>query len=112
MKVLEHHLNLEIRKLKITKIKTTVTVPQKTLNKLKDRIENARETLVVEDKSSFNNILLIDDAVGSGATLNETAKKIKENSICKSDIIGLKLKPLTKRGFFIVIKVNCFCWSI
>lgn len=89
MKILEKGLNLNSRKLEIVKIKTTVAVPQKTLNKLADRIENARNTIVVTDSSSFNNILLIDDAVGSGATLNEMAKKIREKKMCKGKIIGL-----------------------
>jgi len=59
-------------------------VPKKSLNKKSDRIINASETIFIwnnEFKSDI--ILLIDDAVWSWATLNETAKKIIKNKIAK-----------------------------
>jgi len=104
MRVLEKGLKENSRKVSIVKIKTTVAVPQKTLNKLEDRIENAKKTLIVEENSIFNNILLIDDAVGSGATLNETARKIKEKKICKGKIIGLAITGSFK-GFDVISEV-------
>lgn len=104
MKVLDKGLNENVKKLSISKIKTTVAVPQKTLNKLADRIENAKKTIVVEDNSSYKNILLIDDAVGSGATLNETAKKIREKKLCKGKIIGLAITG-SFNGFDIISEV-------
>ena len=58
-------------------------VPQKTLTKLEDRVTNAKNTIIVEDKRTFKRILLIDDAAGSGATLNETAKKIIERKLAE-----------------------------
>ncbi|PIR58402.1 MAG: hypothetical protein COU70_01010, partial [Parcubacteria group bacterium CG10_big_fil_rev_8_21_14_0_10_35_15] len=67
MKELENGLDLKISKLGITKVKTPITVPQKTLSKLEDRVENAKMTFVVSEKMLCKNILLIDDAVGSGA---------------------------------------------
>jgi hypothetical protein len=104
MKVLEKKLGENIRRLKISKVKTVVTVPQKTLNKLEDRIENARKTIVVEENSGFHNILLIDDAVGSGSTLNETAKKIKDKKLCTGKIIGLSITGSFK-GFDVISEV-------
>ncbi len=104
MKVLEKGLNLNSKKLEIVKIKTAVAVPQKTLNKLADRIENARNTIVVSNSSSFNNILLVDDAVGSGATLNETARKIREKKMCKGKIIGLAVTG-SFNGFDVISEV-------
>lgn len=104
MRVLEKGLHEDIRKVKIAKVKTTVAVPQKTLNKLVDRIENAKNTIVVEENSSYKNILLIDDAVGSGATLNETAKKIRDKQICKGKIIGLALTG-SFNGFDVISEV-------
>jgi hypothetical protein len=104
MKVLEKGLKLHTRRVEIVKIKTTVAVPQKTLNKLVDRIENAKNTIIVPGSSSFNNILLIDDAVGSGATLNETAKKIRDKKICKGKIIGLTVTG-SFNGFDVISEV-------
>jgi hypothetical protein len=104
MKVLEKGLHENIRKIKITKIKTMVAVPQKTLNKLEDRVENAKNTIIVEGDFVFRNILLIDDAVGSGATLNETAKKIRNKKICKGKIIGVALTGSFK-GFDVISEV-------
>lgn len=103
MNELRKKLNLKVKEIKITKIKTDIIIPQKTLNKLNDRIENARKTFVVEEKGHFNNILLIDDAVGSGATLNEIAKKIKDKRIAKK-VIGLAITGSFK-GFDVISEV-------
>jgi len=104
MKELERNLHPHIRKVSIVKIKTDIIVPQKTLNKLEDRIENARKTIIVDEKSEFDNILLIDDAVGSGATLNETALQIRGKGICKGKIIGLAITGSFK-GFDVISEV-------
>ena len=71
---------------------------------MSDRIENAKNTIVVDEKGTFKNILLIDDAVRSGATLNETAKKIKDRKICKGKIIGLAIVGSFK-GFDVIGEV-------
>ena len=104
MRVLEKGLRQDVRKVKIAKVMTTISVPQKTLNKLVDRIENAKNTIVVDESSGYKNILLIDDAVGSGATLNETAKKIRDKNICKGKIIGLSLTG-SFNGFDVISEV-------
>ncbi len=104
MKQIQKQLNLKVRNVSLAKIKTPVIVPQKTLGKLEDRIINARETIVVNDNGKYNNILLIDDAVGSGATLNETAKKIRNRGICKGKIVGLAITGSIK-GFDIISEV-------
>ena len=101
---LKKRLHIEQRLLSIIKTKTTVMVAQKTLNKLQDRVDNARQTIVVEDKTPFNNVLLIDDAVGSGATLNETAAQIKRKKLCRGKIIGLAIVGSFK-GFDIISEV-------
>ncbi len=88
IKLLQNRLNLNQRIIKIDKIRTSVTVPQKTLTKLKDRIINASETMALNDSVVYENILLVDDALGSGATLNEIAKKIRQKGVCRGKIIG------------------------
>ncbi len=103
MNELRKKSNLLLREIKITKIKTEIVVPQKTLNKLPDRVENAQRTFVIEDSGFFDSILLIDDAVGSGATLNEIAKKIKEKGVAKK-VIGLAITGSFK-GFDVISEV-------
>ncbi len=60
-----------------------VSIPQKSLKTRQQRIQNAQKTIFVDDNyiESYNKILLIDDFVGSGSTLNETAKKLKQEWI-------------------------------
>ncbi|MCL1876491.1 ArsR family transcriptional regulator [Candidatus Saccharibacteria bacterium] len=59
-----------------------VRIAQKSLKTLNERIDNARNTIFISDYSDVKNledrtILLIDDASGSGSTLNEVAHKLK-----------------------------------
>ncbi|NCU29733.1 HTH domain-containing protein [Candidatus Saccharibacteria bacterium] len=104
MKAIQNKLNLNVRILSINKIRTTVTVPQKTLSKIEDRIINARETISLDDTGIYKNILLIDDALGSGATLNEVAKKIRNKKMCTGQIVGLVITGSFK-GFEVISEV-------
>jgi len=57
-------------------------VAQKSLVKLSERIENARNTIFPADRAfNFKRVLIIDDALGSGATMNEMARKLKQKGI-------------------------------
>lgn len=103
MKLIEQECSFGLRILNIEKIKTPIIVPQKTLSKLNDRIQNARNTMLVTEKESFKKILLIDDAVGSGSTLNEISKQLKEKRIA-THIVGLALTGSFK-GFEVLNEV-------
>ncbi len=104
VKELEKQLDLPTRALSVTKIKTEIIIPQKTLSKLEDRVENAKRTIIIDDKKEYTNVLLIDDAVGSGATMNETAKKIKDKNLVSGEIIGLAITGSFK-GFDIISEI-------
>ncbi len=104
IKLLQNRLNLNQRIIKIDKIRTPVTVPQKTLTKLKDRIINASETMALNDSGVYENILLVDDALGSGATLNEIAKKIRQKGVCRGKIIGFVITG-SFEGFDVISEV-------
>jgi predicted amidophosphoribosyltransferase len=78
-------------------------VPQKTLTKLEDRVENAKNTIVVDDTHTYDILLLIDDALGSGSTLNETAQKVKKQGLAKT-IIGLAITG-SFSGFEVISEV-------
>ncbi|WXU00512.1 MAG: hypothetical protein Ctma_1236 [Catillopecten margaritatus gill symbiont] len=77
MKVLENELALSIAKINVVKVIGDIRVPQKTLKKLSDRIENAQHTFVVDSMAKFRTTLVIDDAVGSGASINQIACKLQ-----------------------------------
>ncbi|MEO6189342.1 MAG: hypothetical protein ABIO44_02255 [Saprospiraceae bacterium] len=81
MKYLETHLKINLPIVKIEKISGLIPVPQKSLSKLEERINNAKNTFAVKFSSQYKNLLLIDDALGSGTTLNEIAAKIKQKKI-------------------------------
>lgn len=97
-------LHLQLPTISITKVTSDIPVPQKTLTKVEDRIENAKRTIVADERQRHRNILLIDDAVGSGATLNETAKKIREQKLATGSIIGLSITGSYK-GFDVISEV-------
>ncbi|MFA6387900.1 MAG: phosphoribosyltransferase family protein, partial [Patescibacteria group bacterium] len=104
MSVLAKQLDIKQEIISINKVINDVAVPQKTLTKIDERITNARNTIYVTERKKFENILLIDDAVGSGATLNETAKKIRAQNLCTGKIIGLALTGSYK-GFDVISEV-------
>jgi len=103
MHVLAKNLNLPLPHINLIKVKGEIVVPQKALNKLEDRISNARSSIVVAEKRHFKNVLLIDDAVGSGATINETAIKLKNKGIC-THVIGFAITGSFK-GFDVIQEV-------
>jgi DNA-binding Lrp family transcriptional regulator len=77
-------LDLKLPLIKLEKIVNDIAIQQKTLKSSQDRIENAQNTIFVDDKRSFKNILLLDDAVGSGSTFNEVARKIRKKQMVKT----------------------------
>ncbi|SMN12071.1 hypothetical protein SPBRAN_280 [uncultured Candidatus Thioglobus sp.] len=87
MKVLETELALSLASIKVEKIIGDVRVPQKTLKKLSDRIENAKHTFRINSAVRFKKTLIIDDAVGSGASINQIACKLK-NAQNTEEVIG------------------------
>lgn len=104
LKEIEKDIALKIPRLSLKKIWRGTPIPQKSLSSIGDRIKNARDTIFIENKDfSTDTILLIDDALGSGATLNETAKKLKDMGVAKK-VIGLALVGSFK-GFDIIREI-------
>jgi hypothetical protein len=83
MQVFKDSLNLPLPHIDLVKAKGEIIIPQKSISKLEERIENARTTIMINDKRHFQHVLLIDDAVGSGASINETALKLKSRKLAK-----------------------------
>ncbi len=108
---LKKYLDLNIPIIKLKKLINDIAVPQKTIKIAKDRILNA-ENIVVEMNSSFENILLLDDAVGSGSTFAVVAKKLKRKKIANGKIFAIAVVGSSngvidnsKRGFEVVCEV-------
>jgi len=100
MKYLETHLKINLPKINIQKISGIIPVPQKSLSKLEERIVNAENTFAVSETVKYNHVLLIDDAVGSGSTLNQIAGKLKQKGIAKK-VTGMAVVRSFK-GFDVV----------
>lgn len=101
---LKKWLWIDLKELNLIKLFKDKVVAQKSLSKKSDRIENARDTIFVLDKKfESDTILLIDDAVWSWATLNETAKKIKERWFAKK-VIWLAI-VWSYKGFEVINEV-------
>jgi DNA-binding transcriptional regulator GbsR (MarR family) len=103
MKYLETHLKIDLPKIIIKKISGIIPVPQKSLSKLEERISNAENTFAISETVKYKHILLIDDAIGSGSTLNQIAGKIKQKGIA-AKISGLAIVGSFK-GFDVVTDV-------
>jgi phosphoribosylpyrophosphate synthetase len=103
MKFLATGLKINLPVIEIMKIGGIIPVPQKSLNKIEERINNAENTFVIKGNVSYKNVLLIDDAVGSGSTLNQISGKIKRKELAKN-IIGLAIVGSYK-GFDVITDV-------
>lgn len=103
MKFLETHLKISLPVLKINKISGIIPVPQKSLNKLEERIRNAENSFSVTGNNKFEHLILIDDAIGSGSTMNEIAAKIKNKKIAVN-ITGIAVVGSFK-GFDVITDV-------
>ena len=105
MEVFKKRLKLDLSEIYAVKIPSLTKVPQKTLRRLEDRIINAKTTIAVNPNQIVDaNVLIIDDATGSGATLNETAHKIKGIAIKNIKIIGYSVVGSYK-GFDVISEV-------
>ena len=100
MKFLSFGLKINLPTVEIQKISGIIPVPQKSLNKLEERISNAENTFVIKGNVSYRNLLLIDDAVGSGSTLNQISGKIKRKNLAQN-IIALAIVGSFK-GFDVI----------
>ena len=65
-----------------------ICIPQKSLKTRRERIDNAKNTIFIDDENmqQYKKVFLIDDFVGSWSTLNETAKKLKEQWV--QEVVG------------------------
>jgi predicted amidophosphoribosyltransferase len=103
MELLEQSLAINLPKIRIEKVIYDTPVQQKTLKSKTDRIENATKTFYLPDQQKFSKVMLIDDFVGSGATLNQISAQIKQKEITNK-VYGLGLTGSLK-GFEVVNQI-------
>ena len=103
MKYIQQHLQIPLPVINIKKLSGIIPVPQKSLAKLDERIRNAENTFAVTEQRAFKHLVLIDDAVGSGATMNQLAGKIKNKQVAEK-ITGLAVVGSFK-GFDVITDV-------
>lgn len=105
LKEFKFFLNLPYQNSTLNKVFAgKVPIAQKSLSKLPDRIENATNTIFLkEDSYNYKRPLIIDDAVGSGATLNAIAEKLKTQAnaefVCGFAVTG------SLKGFDIISEI-------
>lgn len=105
LKEFRHFLALPCPSSTLDKVFTgKAPVAQKSLSKLADRIENANSTLFLRSENKhLKRVLVIDDAVGSGATLNAIANKLKTQAnaefVCGFAITG------SLKGFDVISEI-------
>jgi hypothetical protein len=103
MPFFEKELAIKLPLISIKKISNEIIIPQKALSKLFERVANAKNTFIVPPQKKYGKILIIDDAIGSGATINEIAVKVKDKKIAKH-IIGLAITGSYK-GFEVISEI-------
>lgn len=93
MELLEKRLRLELPNIEVVKVVPgDIPIPQKTLSTLEERISNARDSFFLRISNvPYSKILLVDDVVGSGASFQEVAMKIKKINPKTSEIIAFGL---------------------
>lgn len=107
MDYFKDELNFGLPVIPIKKVYKDIILAQKGLRSLSDRINNAEKTFVIEPViANPGSLLLIDDAVGSGASLNIIAKKIRKvmPQYKDNEMIGLALVGSFK-GFDVISQV-------
>lgn len=104
LKYFREQLELPVVEIEVAKaLIGGIPVAQKSLSKLAEREKNARETILVPHvQSGLKKTLVIDDAVGSGATINELAKKMKEKGV--RQVIGFAVVGSLK-GFEVIQEI-------
>ena len=90
MAYLEKNLQIDLPKVQVKKITNQIVIPQKALSKLFERVANAKSTFIVLKQEAYKKILILDDAIGSGASVNEIALKVKEKNVAQ-EIVGLAI---------------------
>ena len=92
MDYFEKELRIDLPKITVKKLSNEIVIPQKALSKIFERVANAKNNFIVPIQKK---ILILDDAFGSGATINKIANKVKAKNIAEQ-IIGLAVTGISE----------------
>jgi hypothetical protein len=81
IKFLKNNLNIPLPLVEIKKVDTLIPLSQNSIAKIENKIKNADNTYVVSETRHFKHLIIIDDTVDTGATLNQISGKIKLKGI-------------------------------
>jgi hypothetical protein len=92
MTELKKQLKIDLPEIKLMKLfPSGVIIPQKSLKGLEQRMKNSTNTLfIVDNQKAVHKLLIIDDFMGSGATINFSAKKILDAKLAK-EVVAITL---------------------
>jgi hypothetical protein len=108
MTILDQTINSNKSRVKAYKHFEDMVIQQKTIGSRQDRIESARETIFIDTTAKFESCLIIDDAIASGSTLNEIARKLRTQNIVSGKIVGLGIVGNlndSKKGYDVISEV-------
>jgi hypothetical protein len=94
---MQNDLQLPLPTIDIKKLNGLIPIPQRSLQTLDSRIQNADSTFIISEKRKFRHVILIDDETNSGATFNQVAGKLKARGIAEI-VTGLAIAGQIK-GF-------------
>lgn len=87
-------LHIPLPEIVLTKVTPgDIPIPQKTLSTIQERIVNARDSIYLKNSAEipYENVLLLDDVAGSGASFHEVAKKLKAAGVGHKTIVAFAL---------------------
>ena len=95
-------LNIQLPQIQLIKNPGLLPVQQKNLKTLKSRSIHAKESIQLKSQpqpKQYEKVLVIDDIADSGATLNETAKKLFNQNIAQKVYAFTAVGPVKQDNF-------------
>lgn len=89
--------------IKVSRVFSKIRREQKTIKRLEDRVASASSTFLIKPDKEYERVLLVDDFIGSGATINQIAKELKSLGVAKK-VYALAL--VGEEGSYTVSKVS------
>ena len=103
MTFLKKRLALNIPIINAQKNSSLLPIQQKNLKRLKDKIIHAKKSIEIEKTEAYKKVLIIDDVLDSGASINEVAKKLIQQKLT-TEVYAFTVVANVKQGEFRILK--------